>query len=508
MELQREAALPEGVHLVTAGIPGRRHLDPEGLGQLAAEVAAAAVEQPSLLVVTGVAPGLFGLGLDLVALRRPEGTGSAYLEPLQAAAAPVLEQLAHFPAPTVALLEGAAIGASLTVALACDGRAAVPGPSTVMGFAEVGLGLLPVLGGLPYLAWVVGPVRAAEMMASGRRVSAPEGLRLGVVDRLLSPEQPLESLIGWAGQQQPRLQRRRRRPRRYPQGRTWADLILEGTGPGRRWLRRRIGRRLETLGVPAHLRGELLAGVFAGTGAGVLAEGDRARRGAARIATTEGAADALSLFTMREWAHRQVASEEAAEQAARRLSGTWFRQGFQLLIEGASLDRIDAATRRAGMGPGPFFLMDRHGWMSAMELVREQMRQYPDPANDRDLHRLLDVLSENQVGSRPGFYRVRRGRRLADSTIYEALERAFPDFETGKTWGDRGYEASASRLEEAVIAVAAQGVDPEHPAWIWDLAAITALEWSPADGGPLRRRDRAGRSSYFPTWPLPPDPID
>ena len=85
--------------------------------------------------------------------------------------------------PTIAAINGPAIGAGLCVALACDLRHAAAGAK--MGVPFVKLGLHPGMAGTYLLPDAVGPAAARDLMLTGRLVDADEALRLGLVSRVV-----------------------------------------------------------------------------------------------------------------------------------------------------------------------------------------------------------------------------------------------------------------------------------------------------------------------------------
>ena len=94
----------------------------------------------------------------------------------------VLLQLEACRAPVVAAIRGAALGGGLETALCCRYRLAAPDVS--MGLPEVMLGLIPGAGGAQRLPRLVGVKQAAEMITSGKPVSASKALEIGLVDRI------------------------------------------------------------------------------------------------------------------------------------------------------------------------------------------------------------------------------------------------------------------------------------------------------------------------------------
>ena len=73
------------------------------------------------------------------------------------------------PVPTIAAINGPAIGAGMGVAMACDSR--IASPHAKVGFTFVGLGLHPGMGSTHFLPLVAGPAAAAKLLLSGRIVS-------------------------------------------------------------------------------------------------------------------------------------------------------------------------------------------------------------------------------------------------------------------------------------------------------------------------------------------------
>lgn len=91
--------------------------------------------------------------------------------------------VADLPMPTIAAVDGFALGGGCELALACD--LIVASETAVFALPEVGLGLVPGGGGTQRLPRRVGPGRAAELIFTGRRVAAEEAVRIGLADRLV-----------------------------------------------------------------------------------------------------------------------------------------------------------------------------------------------------------------------------------------------------------------------------------------------------------------------------------
>ncbi|MGH8317008.1 MAG: 3-hydroxyacyl-CoA dehydrogenase NAD-binding domain-containing protein [Steroidobacteraceae bacterium] len=104
----------------------------------------------------------------------------------------VFDRLEALLCPTVAAIQGFALGGGLELALACRYRVAVGDERLSLGFPEVQLGIHPGFGGTVRSVRLIGVRPAMEMMLTGKPVRAEKALRLGLVDRLV-PESELRA---------------------------------------------------------------------------------------------------------------------------------------------------------------------------------------------------------------------------------------------------------------------------------------------------------------------------
>lgn len=137
-----------------------------------------------VVLVTGAGGRAFAAGADIKEMRD--------LTPLEAKHFTALgQQVCHAletaPQPTIALVDGFALGGGCEIALACDIRLA--SNRAAFGQPEVGLGILPGWGGTQRLPRLVGAGIAKELIFSGRRVAADEALRLGLVNAVHPAEE-------------------------------------------------------------------------------------------------------------------------------------------------------------------------------------------------------------------------------------------------------------------------------------------------------------------------------
>jgi 2-(1,2-epoxy-1,2-dihydrophenyl)acetyl-CoA isomerase len=147
---------------------------------LAAALAEAADDAVRAVVVTGAGRG-FCVGQDVAALTSPEAIGIL----LRARYHPNILALRALRKPVIAAVNGAAAGAGLALAAACDVRICARPAVFVPAF--VSIGLVPDSGATYFLSRILGPARALEWMASGRRLSADDALAWGLVSEVLEP---------------------------------------------------------------------------------------------------------------------------------------------------------------------------------------------------------------------------------------------------------------------------------------------------------------------------------
>lgn len=89
--------------------------------------------------------------------------------------------------PIVAAINGFALGGGLELAMACDIR--IASSTAKLGQPEVRLGIIPGWGGTQRLPRLVGRGRALELLLSGDPVEAPRALEMGLVNRVVEPDQ-------------------------------------------------------------------------------------------------------------------------------------------------------------------------------------------------------------------------------------------------------------------------------------------------------------------------------
>ena len=140
------------------------------------------------IVITGAGRG-FCSGGDVKSMSEREQAGAG--TPTNERLAPVRDRcilaMRDCPKPIIAAINGAAAGAGMNLALACDMRIA----STAAKFSQafVKRGLAPDWGGSYFLPRVVGVAKASELIFTGDSIDAAEALRLGIVNAVVAPEE-------------------------------------------------------------------------------------------------------------------------------------------------------------------------------------------------------------------------------------------------------------------------------------------------------------------------------
>jgi enoyl-CoA hydratase/carnithine racemase len=145
----------------------------------------------SVVILTGSGERFFCAGMDMKEAGEPESPAQRR-DRLKSSRD--IEQLASLPQPTIAAINGYALGGGFEMALACDIR--VIAEHAQVGLTELVHGLVPGGGGTQRLPRLVGPARASEMLFLGLRLEGPQALEWGVVNRCV----PVDALMETANE--------------------------------------------------------------------------------------------------------------------------------------------------------------------------------------------------------------------------------------------------------------------------------------------------------------------
>jgi enoyl-CoA hydratase len=148
-----------------------------------------------VLVITGAGPKAFVAGADISEF---EGLSPDEATRLARQGQAVLDRLESLPVPTIAAVNGYALGGGCELALACTFR--LVADTARMGLPETSLGLIPGFGGTQRLARAVGRQQALELILTGRQVGADEAVRLGLALRAVPAAQLMDEALALAAQ--------------------------------------------------------------------------------------------------------------------------------------------------------------------------------------------------------------------------------------------------------------------------------------------------------------------
>ena len=171
----------EGIALVTLKRPEALNALSQSLLEELAEIPELVQQDPEVRAVIFTGEGkAFAAGADLkeIAAIKDPFMGREYALFGQR----VFAEIAALPVPTIAAINGLALGGGLELALACSIRIAAE--NAKLGLPEVGLGLIPGFGGTQRLPRLIGRGRALDLIFTGRHVDAEEALMLGLVNRV------------------------------------------------------------------------------------------------------------------------------------------------------------------------------------------------------------------------------------------------------------------------------------------------------------------------------------
>jgi enoyl-CoA hydratase len=166
-------------------------LDPPTLSELRDRLAELAEDAAvRAVVLTGAGERAFVAGADIKAMSEMDIAQAQAWGALGHETASLLETM---PKPTIAAVNGFALGGGCELALACDVRYA--SSTAKLGQPEVSIGIIPGWGGTQRLPRTVGIGLAKELIMTGRLVDAEEALRIGLVNAVFPPEELVEKAL-------------------------------------------------------------------------------------------------------------------------------------------------------------------------------------------------------------------------------------------------------------------------------------------------------------------------
>ncbi|WAH38019.1 enoyl-CoA hydratase/isomerase family protein [Alicyclobacillus dauci] len=183
----------DGVATVTINRPEVRNaLSAEVVRELRQILGEIAMDEAvRVVVLTGAGEKSFAAGADISQL-----WDRTFADALRGEMQRLYDDIEDYEKPTVAAVNGYALGGGCELAMACDVRVAAE--NAKFGLPELNLGIIPGAGGTQRLARLVGKGRALEMILTGRMVDAREAERIGLVSHVTDASGLLEKAHGVA----------------------------------------------------------------------------------------------------------------------------------------------------------------------------------------------------------------------------------------------------------------------------------------------------------------------
>lgn len=110
----------------------------------------------------------------------------------------VLNRIERSSKPFIAAINGHALGGGCEIAMACHFRFMTDNPKAVIGCPEVNLGIIPGWGGVQRMPKILGKSKALDMIIFSKRVSAPEALAIGLVDKVFPAADLMKETMDYA----------------------------------------------------------------------------------------------------------------------------------------------------------------------------------------------------------------------------------------------------------------------------------------------------------------------
>jgi 3-hydroxyacyl-CoA dehydrogenase / enoyl-CoA hydratase / 3-hydroxybutyryl-CoA epimerase len=181
-------------------------LSREVLVELNDQLAALEQDLPKAVVIQSGKKSGFIAGADIKEFTALEDADQAY--EMVRAGQQVMDRIEALKCPTIAMINGFALGGGLELALACRYRVLIDDPKAVIGLPEVKLGIHPGFGGTVRSLRLAGPLKAMDLMLTGKNLRPKQARAIGLVDQVV-PARHLERAARQLALEPPR-------PRRLP----------------------------------------------------------------------------------------------------------------------------------------------------------------------------------------------------------------------------------------------------------------------------------------------------
>lgn len=144
-----------------------------------------------VMVITGSGDKCFSSGFDVTDYENVDKSAPKGQE--------VFQKVDRFTKPTIAAINGHALGGGCELAMACHFRIMADKPKAKIGCTELNLGVIPAWGGILMMTRLIGRSKALDMILLSKKITAREALEIGLVDRVVEPENLMEEAMEYAG---------------------------------------------------------------------------------------------------------------------------------------------------------------------------------------------------------------------------------------------------------------------------------------------------------------------
>jgi methylglutaconyl-CoA hydratase len=165
------------------------------LEALWAEVEKAAVRHELRAIILAGNDKAFCAGADL---KERKGMSPVEVRAFLRRIKGIMDLVERLPMPTIAAVDGVALGGGCELALACDLR--VLGKGATMGLTECALGIIPGAGGTQRLPRLIGPAKAKELIFTARKLSADDALAVGLANHVVAAGTSVDTALALAGE--------------------------------------------------------------------------------------------------------------------------------------------------------------------------------------------------------------------------------------------------------------------------------------------------------------------
>ncbi len=150
-------------------------------------------EEVYVIIITGAGEKAFVAGADISQMK---DFNAAEGKDFGLFGNQVFLKIENSPKPVIAAVNGFALGGGNELAMSCDIR--IASSKAKFGQPEVGLGITPGFGGTQRLPRIVGAAKAKELILTARTIKADEALAIGLVNKVVEPEELMDEAVNMA----------------------------------------------------------------------------------------------------------------------------------------------------------------------------------------------------------------------------------------------------------------------------------------------------------------------